>query len=501
MNKSNHKNLSDEGMPKLTVRDALTPLFRHKRLVIATFCCVAVLGILVAWLWAAQYHVAEMQVVVEEGRSDAAVTSAQNAAVMSGKSVTTDQITSEIALLRGLDMLRSVAATCGLADTPSLTDVFLPRDSSRRKAIKLEKAAVGLEKKLVIEQEKTSDVINVKYGSTANPEVPACVLQTLGKRYLEKHLQLRRPAGSSDFFSQQTEQSQRALQSAETRLANFSRDAGVAAPDLLRSDMAQQVANSEFSLSQAQQAIKADEQRIKNVEVQLATMSPMMSTEEVSNSANILLQQLQATLLAAQEKRVQLLLKYDPSYPLVREADQEITDTQAVIAKAQDLQFVNKTTSSDPTYEFLRQDMAKTQADLAAQRAMANTLAGNIRNMRLQMVDLDGKAVQQGALIREAKADENNYLLYLNKREQERTSDALDKDRIADVEIAVPAIVPLLPAHGPFLVMFIGLVLATISGVGVGYLAEYADPSFRTPGEVVQTLSIPVLASLPRKVA
>lgn len=501
MKKESLKRIPDEGMPKLTLRDVLTPLFRHQRLVLFTFCTVALLGIIVAWGWAARYHVAEMQVFVEQDRSDPAVTSGQNAAVINNKPVTTDQITSEIALLQGQDMLRSVAATCGLADSWFPTDVFLPRDPAQRRAIKLQKAAVGLGKSLVVEQEKTSDVINVKYGKTGNPEVPECVLQNLSKLYLAKHLELRRPAGSSNFFAQQTSQAQSALNDAENRLANFSRDQGVAAPDVLRTYMAQQVANSEFSLSTAQQAIAADQQRIKEVQGQLANTPERMPTEQVTNSANLLLQQLQGTLLTAQEKRAQLVLKYDPSYPLVKEADQEIADTQAAITKAQEQKYVNQTTDTDPTYQFLRQDLAKTQADLASQKATVVALTGNIHNMRLQMVDLDRKAVQQGALIREAKADESNYLSYLNKRDEERTSDALDKDRIADVAIAVPPIVPIIPAHGPFLVMFIGFVLALLLSVGSAYLAEYADPSFRTPEEVAETLSMPVLASLPRKVA
>lgn len=501
MKKENLKNVPDEGMPKMTLRDVLTPLFRHQRLVIFTFCSVAVLGIIVAWGWAARYHLAEMQVVVEQDRSDPAVTSGQNAAVMSNKPVTTDQITSEIALLQGQDMLRSVAATCGLDDFWFPTDVFLPRDPAKRKAIKLEKAAVSLGRSLVVEQEKTSDVINVRYGKTGDPAVPACVLQTLTKLYLAKHLELRRPAGSSDFFTQQTEDAKRALTDAESRLSNFSKDQGVAAPDVLRTYMAQQVANSEFSLSTAQQAIAADQQRIKNVEEQLSKTPERMPTTEVTNPANLLLQTLQSTLLAAQEKRAQLVLKYDPNYPLVKEADQEIADTQASITKAEGEKYVNQTTDTDPTYSFLRQDLAKTQADLASQKATVAALTGNIHNMRLQMVDLDKKAVEQAALIREAKADESNYLLYLNKRDEERTSDALDKSRIADVAIAVPPVVPTIPAHGPFLVMFIGFVLALILSIGAGYLAEYADPSFRTPEEVAETLSMPVLASLPRKVA
>ena len=278
---------------------------------------------------------------------------------MSSKAVTTDQVTSEIALLQGEDMLRSVAATCELSKSWSPTDIFLPRDPAERSAIKLAKAANGLGKSLVVEQEKTSDVINVSYGSTADPEVPACVLQNLSQLYLQKHLLLRRPPGSSDFFAQQAEQSKSTLQGAEARLANFSRTAGVAAPDVLRTYMAQQVANSAFSLSQAQQAIAADEQRIKNVQGQLKTTPARMQTEEVAIPANIFLQQLQATLLAAQEKRAQLAVKYDPSYPLVQEADQEIADTQAAIAKSQDQKYINKTTNSDPTYEFLRARRSK----------------------------------------------------------------------------------------------------------------------------------------------
>ena len=168
-------------------------------------------------------------------------------------------------------MLRTVATTCGLADKPGLTDFLLPKDPEQRQAIELEKAAVGLQKGISVEQEKAADIINVKYGSTADPHVPACVLQTLSKLYLAKHLQLRRPAGSSDFFTEQTEQARNALHNSETRLADFSREAGVAAPDVFFTDMAQEVASATLSLSQAQQAIAADGQKIKNLDTQLAT--------------------------------------------------------------------------------------------------------------------------------------------------------------------------------------------------------------------------------------
>ena len=265
--------------------------------------------------------------------------------------------------------------------------------------------------------------------------------------------------------------------------------------------MAQQVVNSVASLHQAHQVIAADEERIRTEEAQIKATPARSSTAENSNDANLLLQQLKANLLAAQIKRTQLGLKYDANYPLVQEADQEIAQTQAAIEDAKKTQYVNQTTDRDPTYELLREDVAKTQADLASQRATAAALERSIHSMQSQMVELDGKALKQADLIREAKADESNYLLYLSKREQERTSDALDQKRIGNVAIAVPPMLPVLPAHSPVLVFMIGVVFAAFVSVGTAFTAEYLDSSFRTPSEVGDTLGIPVLASFPKRAA
>jgi uncharacterized protein involved in exopolysaccharide biosynthesis len=500
MSKSNLRSAS-ENMPDITLRDILVPVFRHRRLVFITFGTVLGCAIFLAWGWAARYYKATMQIVVDQDRSDPAITAAQNGVVYNNRPISTDQVTSEVVLLQGQDMLRTIASACQLDDVSSFFDVFGSGDVAAKKVMKQEAVARGLAKKIKVEVAPASDVINVSYGRTGDAQTPACVLQNLSKLYLEKHLQLHRPAGAADFFAEQTEKYQKALADSETRLANFGRVEGVAAPDLLRADMAQQVAMSETALHDAQQGAAADEQRIANIKAQLSVTPARSSTQEVSNSSNVLLQNLQATLLETEVKRTQLLMKYDPSYPLVREIDQEIAQTKEAINKAEQAIYVNKTTDRDPTYEFLRQDLAKTQADLASRKATATALTGSIRSMRSEMVRLDGQAVKQAALLREAKANETNYLLYLGKREQERTSDALDKKRIANVAIAVPPVVPALPAHSPWMVMFAGLLGACLLSITAAFIADYLDHSFRTPVEVAETLSIPVLAAVPRRAA
>lgn len=488
-------------IPRLTMRDMLRPLFRHRLVAICTFSTILLLSILVAWRWANHYWVATMQVMVGRERLEPAVTPQPTAAVEdASKAVTTDDVDSEVALLQGRDMLREVAETCHLAGNGSSPwDRFDSRDPAVKKAAALENATNALAGSLKVETQKTSRLIDLRYGSSSSPETAACVLQTLGKVYLEKHLRLQRPAGALEFFTQETDKYRHALAESESELVKFSRTEGIAAPEILRTDWAQQLTGAQGNLYQTRQAIAAGKRRIENIKAQMAVTPSRSFTTEASVSANLLLDQLHSALLASVLKRTQLLMKYDPSYPLVKEVDQEIAETKDAIAAAEQAKYVNTSTDRDQTFEYLREDLAKTAADLASEEARASALQISIRDMQLQMVNLDAKSVQQAALFREAKANEANYLLYLTKREQERTSDALDDKRIANVEIAVPAEVPVLPARNPRSIVFAGFWGALFSAIGAAYVAELADPCFRSPSEVEDILKIPMLSAVPKR--
>jgi len=189
---------------QLTWRDMLSPLFRKRRVVVATFCLIFGIALFTAWGWANHYYVAAMQVVVARERTDPTVTGQQNAVAGNNTTVTADEVASEIALLQGRDMLKQVAETCGLTkETPSVFD-FLKKldapDPAVKRAEVLERATKGLAANLRVEAQKSSHVIDVQYGRAGAPETPACVLQTLGNLYLEKHLRLQRPAERSIFL-------------------------------------------------------------------------------------------------------------------------------------------------------------------------------------------------------------------------------------------------------------------------------------------------------------
>ena len=53
----------------------------------------------------------------------------------------------------------------------------------------------------------------------------------------------------------------------------------------------------------------------------------------------------------------------------MQEAEQEVAQAKAAIAEAERAPYVNDETDRDPTFELLREDLAKNEADLAGQRA------------------------------------------------------------------------------------------------------------------------------------
>lgn len=489
---------SSAGLREVSLRDLVAPLFRHKLLLILVFVATAA-AVLAAGFVIPRPYKSHMAILVRRERLDPVVSPEATTQVPSSgaQEITVEEINSEAELLLSQDLLEKVVVATGLDKTSSPLAWLFP---ARSEAQRIEHAAKNLAKDLSIKNETNSNLISVSYKSS-NPKLAFAVLSALGNFYVEKHMTVLRPPGSFQFFAQQTEQYHKALQQAEANLEAFNKSNKVAAPDDLRTDLAQQVATTTGDMYSARQAAAADEQRIRSDQAQMRGLPQRSVSQRASAPADKLLEDLGASLIAAETHRTELLTKYDPGYPLVQEANQEIAQIKATIAETEKRQYVTETTDVDPEYELLREDIARTRADLAAQRAGAAAAARNITGMRNQMVTLDAQSIEQSDLEREVKADEENYLLYLSKREQERTTDALDKTKIGNVSIVVPPSIPALPLYSSPMVILVAFFAGLFFSIASAYLVDYFDSSFHSPTQVEDILGIPFVVAVPRKTA
>jgi uncharacterized protein involved in exopolysaccharide biosynthesis len=198
-------------------------------------------------------------------------------------------------------------------------------------------------------------------------------------------------------------------------------------------------------------------------------------------------------------KRIQLLTKFEPAHPLVQEVDQQIAEAKAEIENEKSNPIRDETTDQDTNYEWARAELQKAEVEkrgLAGREATAASQLAQYHSLARQLGD---DSIIQDDLTSSEKAAEENYLLYVKKREQARMGDALDEGGIVNVAIAEKPVAPALPRWPPSVVVLVGFAGALVSGTGAAFTADYLDPALRTPEEVTACLELPVLASLPEE--
>jgi uncharacterized protein involved in exopolysaccharide biosynthesis len=476
-------------------RDLLAIGFRHKRTILVTFFAILLGAIAAAIFQPAQYQ-ASTKFLVERSRMDPIVTPGQDPNVIR-EEVTEEELNSEVELLQSDDVLRQVVLATGLDQHRSLLSYF---GIKRSEDIRIAKAVTRLQRDLQIEAVRKSNLISVSY-SASDPHLAVGVLQALDDAYLKKNLAVHHPPGAFEFFDQQTENYKKSLADAETQEKAFSEQEGGVSPQLARDITLQKLSDFNSTLQQTYADIASTEERIDTLEKQSgATPQRLTTLAQTSDDAQVL-QALKATLMNLEIKRTELLTKYQPTYPLVQEVDKQIGETRDSIANEERKPLRAETTDRNPTYSWIDEELAKAKADDSALHARAAAIQTIVARYRANAHDLDQKQIQEQDLLRKVKTEEENYLLYLHKREEARMTDALDRTRILNVAIAEQPMTPALPSNSPWKVLLLGMVLATSVSVGMAFTLEYTNPSFRTPSEVFSELNIPVLAAVPQKMS
>jgi uncharacterized protein involved in exopolysaccharide biosynthesis len=483
----------DEHQPfTLTLRDVVAVLFRQRRLLLASFVVILIAAVVSGAL--TPTYKAEMKILVRRGRVDPVVTSQTNAmSQVVSEEITESELNSEVELLNSQDLLRKVVLANSLQSTESSWHFF----GKSSEEVRIAKAVRQLGTSLKAEPLRKTNVISVTFESR-DPELAARVLNSLANLYVEKHLQVHRPSGEFKFFDQETAQLRTGLDLAETRLTDFTRDRGVVSAQMERDLTLQKASELEASLIQTQAAIAETEQRTRTLEQQIASIPPRMVRQERTSDNPQLLQQMKSTLLTLQLKRTELLSKFDPTYRPVQEIEKQIRDTRAAIEGEKNAPVRDETTDQDPTYEWVKSELVKAQAELSGLKARAAANNVSLARYRSGARTLQQAAIAQQDLLQTAKTEEENYLLYLRKEEEARINDALDRGGILNVAIAEAPTVPVLPARSFWLYGLLSVFLAGTGSVGLAFTSDFLDPSFRTPDEVAGFLESPVLASLPK---
>jgi len=474
------------------MRDVAMVLFRRRRV----FVWVAglVLAAAVFYAIAGSTYQANMKVLVRRGRADAPVSAAVNAPLdLTRTGVTEEELNSEVELLRDQEVLRQVVEQTGAGGRDWFHFLRLREGRPQR----VERAARRLAGRITIQPIKKTNLITIRYGA-GDPASAAKVLRSLAGAYLEKHTAVHRPQGELTFFEQQAAESRRQLEESGDRLLLFSESHGVVVAAQQRDLALQKLTELEAGSRLTGIEIAETRQRVKELTQQLDNLPERTITQVRKADNPELLRSLKATLLDLQLRRTQLLTKFEPGHRLVQEIEHQIAQAEKTIADENSSPVNAETTDKDANYEWAKGELQRAQVQLSGLEARQAATAIQQAACRKLADKLGADAITQEDLLSARKTAQENYLLYVKKREEARMNDALDARGIVNVTLVEQPVAPALPVSSPLSVLAMGFVAAGVAGMGAAFAAEHLDPAFRDPEDVVAYLNAPVLASLPR---
>lgn len=492
-------------------------LFRRKWLILVTFF-VVVTGITVHTLRTPKEYKARMKILVKNDRAGVVVSASSNdQSVLMGE-VSENEINTEIELLNSNDLLSQVVIARRL-DKPDPGSGARPGE---RRQIALEDAVSSLQRGLKISPVHKADIIQVEYTSQDLHE-PAAVLRQMAASYLEAHLRLHGTPGTYEFFLNQAAHYRSELIDAEAKLTDFSLRNNIVLFGPQQEELLRRASESSSMLLAAETAIREDTLKIADTRSQLAAVKPRVVTQNHTLSNLNSVEHLATMLVELQNRRTQLLSKFQPEDRLVQEVSEEMSNTQAALERAKNVSESEQTTDVNPVRQSLMLDLSKEQAELAGLEARRQTLVQQTESYHLQLKNLGKSTEEYNDLIRRQKEAEESYLLYMRKTEEARIADSLDKQKIANVAIAEN---PVEPQH-PFkpnvaLNIELGTVFAGFLSLGLAFTAEYLSQPFpraevetpaglgpgagnrlfqetiEQPGDLEALTGLPVLATIKR---
>jgi len=468
-------------------------IFHRRRWLIAGIFTGVFLTVALVTFLMPPIYVTSAKVLIKKERAESMVSPSEDTKMVMKTEVSEEALNSEAEIFLSTPLLSKVAKSNGL-DQRILEkrDSDLPVDSSVIMSI-----AIGrLKAALSAEPVPKSSIIKVSYESN-DARLATTVVNDLCHFYVDRHLEVHKNSGAYSFFSEQANALHQKLQKCETGLSDFEAKHGIVAIDQQRQLSLQQLADYEVQLNtaktNAQQAAEKVEFLIKEI-----AMTPENIQSQSRSAYNTVLNAMRKELLSLQAETQKMLAKLQPNSKEARDLKARIAQLEGAIRREE--------TSPSPT---IMADVTRAIVDYSAQLTQARSsirgfmvqekaLSQAIQRLKTQIADLEAAALTHQALVREWELAQSNYLLYVKKQEEARISEALDKEKFANVSVIEPAIVPLSPARpNKMLNLAVGFIFALMASFGTAYGMSFFDSSIRSKRDIEYHLSVPVIAAIP----
>jgi len=327
---------------------------------------------------------------------------------------------------------------------------------------------------LAVTAVKETDVIDVSF-TWNDPQFAAAALNLYIDEYNKQHLRVYASKNSVGFFQDQLRKAQAELKAASDAQTAFLHAGGVNNLDVEKTQLLAELASLRQDIAGAR--IDQDAAQIK---LSAATASfangGWIDTEDAANAAAGT-QALDQSYVQLSEQRTKLLAQFEPGAEPVQNIDRQIARLRAQKEQA--------------LGGFYRGRLAAIADKIARLEAQIAAREQTLRGMTDQTAAYD--AIQRRMAAATALVEE-----YRRKLEQLQVSSEMNADDFSSVRVLSEAAPPVLPSSPkPVLTLGLAFAFGLLAGLATAVLAEFLGRGFHQPGQVTRALRLPVLATIP----
>ncbi len=343
----------------------------------------------------------------------------------------------------------------------------LPSESN-----KIEGVVSGFLNNLIVEPVRNSRLVKLYYDSP-DPRQAAAILNTLVKNYINMNLERRFDASTyaRNFLQERLQQVKVKLEESEQQLVEFARKAQIINVDDKQNIISQSLAVTNTALAEAEKKRIATEAAYRQV---LGAKGQGVSQALDSK----IIQTLKETKAKLEAQYQDNLSIYKPAYPAMVQLRNQINQVDAMINQE------------------INNIRAAVTADYEAARSEEALLRSRLDQLKQDVLSLQDRSIQLNILRREVDTNRQLYDGLLQRFKEVGVAAGIGTNNISVVDEAK---VPILP-HKPNLQLntLLALVLGLLGGVGLAFLFEHLDDTFRRPEELEKQLGLPVLGVIPK---
>jgi uncharacterized protein involved in exopolysaccharide biosynthesis len=447
---------------------------------------------LVAGLTRPRIYKSTSKVMIRPGRAEVQVSSGEQREITLPISATTEQVNSEIEIIKSAELARQVVEHMVAAGTP-----IFGADTD----LTIDEQVGALRGMLAVGPTPQSNVIAIELFAR-NPQKGQEILNTVVDVYLDRHAQVHRGNGASTFFEQELVQQRERVRKAEATLADFvERERIVVPEDQIRWAVKDAIRFRDVLRTQTNK-ISVAERNLTVMKKQLADQPERIfaDSERVNPEAQMLTQKL-GDLEAKRANAKQLYTDEDRT---VSDIDGEIAILKGRLALAKASSGIpgRERMSANPIREVLTQEILHHERNLYDLQERVKALPTFLDNWKNEneetAIALRKKTIELASLEQDVSAARESFRLFERKQDEARISEALDKEGIVNVSVLDPASLATKPFNQMSMVMVFAALIAGIGlGVGSAVGIEFLGRNFKLEEQVEQYLELPVFAVIP----